>query len=157
MIDKKLYQRKNLSYKVMYLYVYMMEKWKLFFLVSFLICLFFFLPKSEVYPGRRFSLSMLSNKFFSRLSSSCEEGTHFFPRTPTNFPRNSQRGFFLPRLPKCQKGDLFSKFWGTLSSLSLIGPVPFIKKTTKKKHEFPHFTDVFYINNKNNIITLIII
>jgi hypothetical protein len=67
-------------------------------------------------------LPVLSNTLTNGLRSSYGAAAHFLPLTPTNIPRNSHRGFFLPRISKYRRGDRFSTWHGARAFL--LSPVP---------------------------------
>lgn len=67
-------------------------------------------------------LSVLSNTLMNGLLSSYGALAHFLPLTPTNIPRNSHRGFFLPRISKYRKGDRFSTWHAARACL--LSPIP---------------------------------
>lgn len=67
-------------------------------------------------------LSVLSNTLTNGLLSSYGALAHFLPLTPTNIPRNSHRGFFLPRISKYRKGDRFSTWHEARACL--LSPIP---------------------------------
>lgn len=70
-------------------------------------------------------LSVLSNTLTNGLLSSYGALAHFLPLTPTNIPRNSHRGFFLPRISKYRKGDRFSTWQ---ARACLLSPIPARRK-----------------------------
>lgn len=75
------------------------------------------LPNATVGPVFTSILLVLSKTFLRLLLSMNGAFAHFLPLTPTNFPRISHRGFFLPRIPKYRKGDRFSNWYDDTPTL----------------------------------------